>query len=84
MRKNWIRCRLAADGSCVDLDMALIVGFAASDNFTRVILLGADNAQEAVDVRESPEELAVLMNDADTLAVGACIYGQTAGPRTEH
>ena len=83
MHEKSISCRRAADGSRVELDMACIVGFTASDNSTLIIVQGEDGAVQTIDVQESPEELAILMNEAEALAAGECIYSQSIRSRTE-
>ena len=63
----WISCQLAPDRSQVDVDMTRIVGFAACDTHTRIFLRFEGAADLRIDVRETPEELADLMNDAKRL-----------------
>ena len=84
MCEIWISCHRAADSSQLHVDMTRIVSFAASDNATRLIVRHDGGTEETIDVRESPEELAILMDEAETLAGGASLYGRTIRPRTEH
>ena len=67
MCNTWITCQLAPDRSQVDVDMTRIVGFAACDTYTRIFLRFEGGADLSIDVRETPEELAVLMKEAKSL-----------------
>ena len=66
MDQLWITCHSVRDNTPVRLDIARARGFTASVGVTRIWMHLDDGEDQPVDVRETAEQIAILIFEADS------------------
>ena len=71
MDQLWITCHAARDNAPLRLDMARARAFTASMSVTRIWMRLDDGADQPVDVRETAEQIAILISEAEEPAASS-------------
>lgn len=84
MEELWVTCHWSFDGQPIRLDMARARAFTALEGVTRIWLKVDSGEDASADVLETPEEIAVLIAQAEEISADVGRERRPANPRTAH
>ena len=82
--ESWVVCHRMRDRAPLPLNFALAKGYVAFMGGTKIWLQGEDDTLDEIDVVETPEMIAIALNDFDLRLVSDLPVAQSAGERRVH